>query len=128
MILLDTHVLVWAQHEARRLSPRAAGLIRRAERDGGLAIAAFTVWEAAWLHRRGVHTAVTMRQFVESLVEGIVLLPLTPDIAVQAAQLGPDFGGDPGDRLITATAMVHGLALVTADERIRAAGAVQTIW
>jgi PIN domain nuclease of toxin-antitoxin system len=38
------------------------------------------------------------------------------------------FPKDPADRLIAATAMAEGAALVTADERIRQAKVVQTIW
>ncbi len=38
------------------------------------------------------------------------------------------FPSDPADRLITATALVLGCPLVTADERIRAANVVETIW
>lgn len=129
MILLDTHAWVWSQHDSRRLSRPAASAIRRAAADGGLAVAAISLWEIAWLYRRGgFRTSGDLRSFVEQLIESVVALPLNLDIAVQAAQLGAGLGGDPGDRLITATAMVHGLALVTADQRIRAAGVVQTIW
>jgi PIN domain nuclease of toxin-antitoxin system len=38
------------------------------------------------------------------------------------------FHGDPADRLIVATALTHGAALVTKDERIREAGVVRTLW
>jgi PIN domain nuclease of toxin-antitoxin system len=55
------------------------------------------------------------------------LLPLTIEVAHTAARL-PDPIRDPADRLIVATALHQGVALVTKDERIRAAGVVQTIW
>jgi PIN domain nuclease of toxin-antitoxin system len=129
LILLDTHAWVWSQHDSRRLSRPAASAIRRASADGGLAVAAISLWEAAWLYRRGgIRGTGDLSSFVEQLTERVVALPLNVDIAVQAAQLGSSLGGDPGDRLIAATAVVHGLALVTADERIRAAGVVKTIW
>ena len=129
LILLDTHVLIWAQNAPERLSRRAAGSIRRAARDGGLAIAAFTLLEAAWLYRRGrIRESSGLRSFVEQLVDGVAVLPSSVEIAIQAAQLGVDFAGDPGDRLIAATAIVHGLALVTADQRLRDSSAVRTVW
>ena len=129
LILLDTHVLIWAQNAPERLSRRAASSIRRAARGGGLAIAAFTLWEAAWLYQRGrIRESAGLRSFVEQLVDGVAVLPSSVEIAIQAAQLGADFAGDPGDRLIAATAMVHGLALITADQHIRASSAVRTIW
>ena len=59
--------------------------------------------------------------------EGIELLPLTPAVAAASAQLGA-LRGDPADRLIVATALTHGAALVTRDERIRASGVVKTVW
>lgn len=129
MILLDTHVLIWAQNAPERLSRAAASSIRRAAPAGGLAIAAFTLWEAAWLYRRGMIGGVAnLRGFLEELVNEVAIVPFSVEIAVQAAQLGEDFGGDPGDRLIAATAMVHDLALITADERIRGSGTVRTVW
>lgn len=36
--------------------------------------------------------------------------------------------GDPADRLIVATARVHGVALVTKDGRITESGVVETLW
>jgi len=43
-------------------------------------------------------------------------------------ELPSSFPKDPADRLIAATAMVEGAPLVTADEQIRQAKVVQTIW
>jgi PIN domain nuclease of toxin-antitoxin system len=54
--------------------------------------------------------------------------PITPEIAAFAVELPSSFPKDPADRLIAATAMVEGAPLVTADERIRQAKLVQTIW
>jgi len=43
-------------------------------------------------------------------------------------RLPGQFPKDPADRLIAATAMVEGIALVTADLRIRRSKAVETVW
>ena len=59
--------------------------------------------------------------------EDIELLPLTPAIAVIAAQL-ESFHGDPADRLIVACALANGALLATKDEKISTAGIVKTIW
>ena len=53
MILLDTHVLVWAISEPKQLSKRAADAIRRARQGDGLAISAITLLELATLLVRG---------------------------------------------------------------------------
>ena len=53
----------------------------------------------------------------EVLAKGIRELPVTGEIAIKAETLA-DFHPDPADRLIVATAMQHGLTLITADEAI----------
>jgi PIN domain nuclease of toxin-antitoxin system len=45
------------------------------------------------------------------------LIPLTTEIAFEVAAMG-DFLRDPSDRVIVATARVHRLRLLTADQRI----------
>ena len=48
------------------------------------------------------------------------VLPITARIALESTRLGPSFHRDPADQLIAAPCRVHGLTLLTADERIRA--------
>jgi len=52
------------------------------------------------------------------------VLPITGAIALEAVRLGTSFPTDPADRLIAATARVHGHTLVTADRRVRQSGVV----
>jgi PIN domain nuclease of toxin-antitoxin system len=51
---------------------------------------------------------------------GVRLLPLSPDIAAESANLPREFHKDPADQIIVATSRILGAALVTADEKIRA--------
>ena len=53
---------------------------------------------------------------------------MTPAIAALAVRMPARFPRDPADRIIAATAMVEGLALVTANRQIRQAKVVETIW
>ena len=53
MILLDTHVLIWAAIEPNRLSRGVAAALRRAKASDGLAIAAISLWEVASLFSDG---------------------------------------------------------------------------
>ena len=62
------------------------------------------------------------------LTEGLVIKPITPEIAAISTQFPADFPRDPADRLIAATARFEGLALVTHDEKLRASPLLQTIW
>lgn len=129
MILLDTHVLVWAVADRKRLSRHATSAIVRAESEGGLAVASISLWELAMLVARGrIQAYGTVDASVKLLVEGVVIKPITPEIAALAAQFGREFPQDPADRLIAATARAEGIALVTRDEKLRASPLLQTIW
>jgi PIN domain nuclease of toxin-antitoxin system len=54
--------------------------------------------------------------------------PITPRIAILASQLPAVYPNDPCDRLIGATAMSEGIALVTKDRTIRNCKQIRTIW
>jgi PIN domain nuclease of toxin-antitoxin system len=58
----------------------------------------------------------------------VKLLPLTPQIAVLSTQLPGGFHGDPADRLIVASSLVHQSPLVSKDEKIQQWGHLQVIW
>jgi PIN domain nuclease of toxin-antitoxin system len=129
VILLDTHVLLWLSREPERLSRRATQAIRRARTSGGLALSCISLFEIAQLAARGRITLKSRLDAVLAEIEGqCVIQPLTRQLAAAATQLPQDFPADPMDRIIGATAMVGGLKLVTADERIRAAKVIETVW
>ena len=131
MILLDTHALAWLVAEPERLSRPAASAIRRARISDGVAIASITVWELALLFARGIlRTHSTVEAAVQNLLtrSGVVIVPINPEVAAIAAQFSDDYPKDPADRLIGATALAEGMALVTRDERIRAYHRLKTIW
>lgn len=129
MILLDTHVVIWAQLDPARISRPATSAIRRARQGQGLAIAAISLWEIAHLAARGrFRSPGTVQSTLERLIAQLVIQPLTPEIAVTAAQLPHDFPGDPIDRLIGATSLVLGIPLITRDERLRSSPLLRTIW
>jgi PIN domain nuclease of toxin-antitoxin system len=129
VILLDTHVLVWAVAERKRLSKAASAAILQATDEGGIAIADITLWELAMLLSRGrIHAYGTVEASVRLLTDGVVIKPITPEIAAISAQFPADFPNDPADRLIAATGRAEGLALVTHDEKLRVSPLLQTIW
>ncbi len=129
LILLDTHALVWAVDDSKALSRPAASAIRRARRLGGIAISAITVWELASMLARGrLRRYGTLESSLTLLLEGVIILPITPAIAVLAAQFPRDYSGDPADRIIGGTARAEGLTLITHDEKIRRSPLVKTIW
>ena len=129
MILLDTHVLVWMSSDPKRLSKRAREAIRQARADSGIAVAAITLWELAWLANSGrLQVAGSVESYVRETISRVIVKPITPEITALAVQMPANFPKDPADRMIAATAAVEGLSLVTADERIQGSKRVATIW
>jgi len=133
MILLDTHVLIWMSSDPKKLTKRAREAIRGARetgrQDSGIAVAAITLWELAWLAHSGrLQVAGSVDSYVRETVSRVIVRPLTAEIAALAVQMPADFSRDPADRMIVATAAAEGLALLTADDRIRKSGRVTVIW
>lgn len=116
-VLLDTHVLHWWSAEPDRLSPAAARAIEEAD---GLAVAAITWFELAWLARHErIQVSIPRRSWLAGLATHVRTVGITPAIADTAVALPTSFPGDSADRLIYATAVEHGWRLVTKDARLR---------
>lgn len=119
MILLDTHVLVWAVVDDRKLGRKARALIDRFWAAGKVAVPAIAFWEIGILHARGrLKLPSPVREWRdEVLAAGASELALDGRVAVRALDLD-GLHDDPADRFIVATALLHEAALVTADERL----------
>ena len=129
VILLDSHVLIWAVADSKRLSRAAASAIRRARRGDGLAVSAITAYEVAWQIASGrIQGYGTVETSLLRFLDGVTMRPITPEIAALAAQFPEDYPRDPADRLIGATARAEGMTLVTRDERIRRSRLIKTVW
>jgi PIN domain nuclease of toxin-antitoxin system len=66
--------------------------------------------------------------FAEEIASRFVVIPMSPKIAMLAARFLAPYPRDPADRLIGATAVAEGIALITKDRDIRSGGQVKTIW
>ncbi len=129
VILLDSHVLIWAVADSKQLSKAAASAIRRARRGDGLAVSAITAYEVAWQIASGrIQGYGTVEASVVRFLEGVTMRPITTEIAALAAQFPEDYPRDPADRIIGATARAEGMTLVTRDERIRRSPLLKTVW
>ncbi len=119
--MLDTHILVRWLAEPKRLSREQARILNEViRRRETVAISAITLLEIAMLFSDGpVRIKVGMDELFGELEASPAfrVLPLTIDIAKEVALLGATLR-DPADRVIVATARVHGLRLLTSDQRI----------
>lgn len=114
-LLLDTHVWIWSVGKPNRISPTAREALSKPANI--LALSPVSVWEAVLLAEKGrvglapdpwnwIRTALASRPLKE--------VPLTHEVALRSRSVRLPHD-DPADRFIAATAMVHGLTLVTAD-------------
>jgi len=116
-VLLDTHVVHWWSAEPKRVSKPARNALGEADEH---VVAAISWYELAWLakHERIV-VNIPIRTWLQGLAAQLRTIGMTPAIADTAVALPSSFPGDPADRLIYATAIEHGLKLVTKDRAIR---------
>ncbi len=116
-VLLDTHAVHWWSSEPERLSRSARRVLKAADE---LLIAGISWYELAWLvERQRIVIEMPIRSWLDDLSAQLRTIGITPAIADSAAALPSSFPRDPTDRLIYATAIEHGLRLVTKDRAIR---------
>ncbi len=131
MIVLDTHVWLWWISNPENLSRIAAQAIEQAVREKGIIISSISTWEIALLIAKGrLELSIDVRDWVrktESL-PFVNFIPIDNTISLRSVDLPGQFHSDPAGRIITATAMTMGLALVTRDDKILNYPHVKTIW
>ena len=116
-LLLDTHLLIWAATDSKRLPRQALELVL--DPDGTLHFSAASIWEVAIKSSLGradfaVDAAVLRRGLLDN---GYVELAVTSVHAAAVAGL-PPLHEDPFDRLLVAQAASEGMVLVTVDAKL----------
>ena len=120
MILLDTHILIWWVNGEKKLAQHELQLVKKHEKLG-LGISVITCWEIAKLVQ---HQRLELNGEIEEWLNTVLAFPkirvldLTPQIAVESTRLPGHFHRDPADQIIVATARIHKIPLVTADQKI----------
>ena len=120
-LVLDTHIFLWLMNGDDELSSQEKSIILKSTEEGSIAISAISLWEISMLHARQrlLFTQPYLNWIKRSLdAPGIVLCPLTPEIAVESASLPGSFHGDPADRIIVATTRILSVPLMTRDKKI----------
>jgi PIN domain nuclease of toxin-antitoxin system len=116
-LLLDTHLLLWAAGELRRLSKQARTLIDNP--DNELLFSAASLWEVAIKRSLGrgdfrVDARLLRRGLLDN---GYTELPIISDHVVAIESL-PLIHNDPFDRILVAQATVEGVTLLTIDSLV----------
>ena len=116
-LLLDTHLLLWAAGEPKRLSKQARTLIDNP--DNELLFSGASLWEVAI--KRGLGREdfkVDARLLRRGLLDnGYSELPIISDHVVATESL-PPIHKDPFDRVLVAQATVEGVTLLTIDSLV----------
>ncbi len=125
--LVDTHTLLWATYAPRRLSLRAAALVR--DMGNELVVSAASAWEIATKVRLGrLPEAVEFERDFMSLIRraGYSLRPVTVEDGLRAGRL---IGAhqDPFDRMIAAQALADDIPVISVDAKLDVFG-VRRIW
>ncbi len=116
-LLLDTHLLLWAAGQPKRLSAVARKLLNDPRNE--LLFSAASLWEIAiknTLGREDFHAEPRLLR--RSLLDnGYTELPVTGQHAVSLDAL-PPLHKDPFDRLLLAQALSEGITLLTGDAQL----------
>jgi PIN domain nuclease of toxin-antitoxin system len=128
-VLLDTCTILWIVSSPDRLTGPALEILQ--DDDTMPFVSAISAAEIACGCERGRieldrHWKTWFRYFIDS--NQWMCLPVDLSIAEEAYSLPPPFHADPADRILVATARLHGLKILTADRRILDYPHVETIW
>lgn len=128
VVLLDSHVLLWAAGSPDLLSEKARDLIR--DPDTIVLVSSATAWELAIKYYVGKLPAAgrIVQDFYGILARlKFQSLDITPLHALTAAKLSHPHR-DPFDRMLIAQSMLEQIVLVSADEVIQSFPDVQWFW
>jgi len=120
VIVLDTHIWIWWANEAPELSNGHRDVIEQ-NVPNGLGVSVVSCWEVAKLVEKGrLKLSQPVNEWISGALDlpGVVLLPLTPEIAIESTQLPSPMHTDPADQMIVATARITQMPLLTADRRL----------
>lgn len=116
-LLLDTHLLLWAASEPKRLSAKARTLLL--DPANHLVFSSASLWEISIKNglERADFNVDPRRLWRMLLVNGYRELPIISEHTVAVNDL-PPLHKDPFDRILVAQARVEGLTLLTADKAV----------
>jgi PIN domain nuclease of toxin-antitoxin system len=121
-ILLDTHLLLWALSQPRKLTAAARKQIDASE----VYASAASIWEISIKSALGKLTANPRDILAGIEPAGFSLLSISGEHAAKVVEL-PPLHKDPFDRLLVAQSMVEPMLLLTNDGALRDYGSFVTV-
>ena len=131
MLILDTCALVFDSLDPIRLGKKATAAIAQADDAGTLACCDISLWEIAMLIAKGrLDPGTNAQEFIELVLSArkIEIIPITPAIAAKSAVSDFCPHGDPADRIIAASTVIHKAKLVTSDRKLGTVTGLQIVW
>ncbi len=120
-VLLDTHSLIWLNFGRLGAKPEVLERLDEASSNGQWFISAISLYEIAHaVMRKRLNLDIPLLDWLHRALRhpGPRILPITPEIAAATLELPSGFHGDPGDRILAATAIIENLALCTHDDAL----------
>jgi PIN domain nuclease of toxin-antitoxin system len=120
-VLLDTCAALWLM-DGEPISEASRTAIRSARAaNSGVYVSPFTAWEIGTLvTKERLQLTLSPEVWFETLLAlpGVRLAALTPQILLASTSLPGLPPSDPADRIIAATARIHGHIVITRDRKL----------
>ena len=116
-LLLDTHLLLWALSDPRRVGREGLTLLERSD----VFVSAASIWEISIKAAQGKLKAIPDAVLNAVAPAGFSMLPIKGEHAARVFDLGMHHS-DPFDRLLVAQAQFESMTLLTNDEALAAYG------
>jgi len=127
-ILLDTHVIVWAEQEPKKLGKIARGLLE--DRKNEILISPISTLEISQLVDAG-HLIIgdAVEGWIYKATKNLqaITAEITHEIMARTYLLPEDFHRDPADRVLVVSANICSAYFMTADRKILGSKYLKTI-
>jgi PIN domain nuclease of toxin-antitoxin system len=133
-VLADTQILIWYVTAPGRLSDRAIEELN-AETDAGrrIGVSGFALVEIAYAVEKGrdpltAEDADAVLAIVHDEASPFEVVPVDLAVGERVRSIPRELNADPGDRIVVATAEVHGLTIVSSDGKIPSMTTQAVVW
>ncbi len=120
-VLADTNAIIWYLADPTQLTSRAVAAMNAAEASGRIFVATVALVEMTYLVEKGKLDPAALARLwtaIQNPSEPVEALTLSLDVARVLDRIPRSSVPDMPERMISATALAHGLPLVSSDRKI----------